>query len=68
MTGAVIRCDLTVILGVLIFVKYDQRNRSSGCPSLEDTGEDFHPVRFAALCGVTALTGFAPIQEFLNVQ
>ena len=52
---------------MLIFVINQQRDGRSGRPVFKNTGEDLYPVGFAALCGIAALSGFSPVQVFLNI-
>jgi len=70
--GPVFAGDVAVILGALVGVLNHERNRRSrrhltAIGAGEDAGEDLHLIRLAPLRGEARLTGFALVEEALNI-
>ena len=67
MSRTIIRCDLGIISGTLLFIKYDQRNWGAGGLSFKYAGQDLYCIIFTAWGGIAVLTRFSAVQEFLNI-
>src|SRR5262249_40155855 len=73
MAGAEFVADRGIILGALVNILDDKRDRRSGghlaigAVVLEDAGKDLHLVRLAPLCGEARLAGPALVEIGLDV-
>src|SRR5581483_9645042 len=59
--------DLVVVVGTLVGVLDQQRDRRAGGAALVDAGEDLHRVGFLALRDVARSARLAPVQVRLDV-
>ena len=61
MAGTVDLHDVSVIPRSLVRVHHRHGNRGPRCPSLKDTGKNFHPVRLLAFGRKAALPRFSAV-------
>src|SRR5690606_28970070 len=59
--------NIAIVLGSLVFVLDDQRNRRTGGLALEHAGQDLYGVGLAALRGEARLAGLAAVEAVLQI-
>ena len=59
--------DLAVVVGTLVIIAYNKRNRGSGCVSFKDTGKNFYRIRLFSGGSKFALTWFPAVKKCLYI-
>ena len=59
--------NIAVVMGTLVCIADQKRNRSTGSLSLKNSGKDLHQISFFTGSCITALTGLSPVKKNLDI-